>query len=119
MSDTPALGGFDAVTYFEGSGPKQGVEDHATEWRGRRWLFASAENHDRFVAEPERYAPQFDGHCAFAVSLGKDEHGSPERWVVREGRLYLQSNPVAGLLFKLLPGRPEAAHRRWRARRGG
>ena len=30
------------------------------------WLFATAENRDRFQAEPERYAPQYGGYCAYA-----------------------------------------------------
>ena len=53
------------------------------------WLFATAENSDRFQAEPERYAPQYGGYCAYAVSKGRTASIDPEAWRVVDGKLYL------------------------------
>jgi hypothetical protein len=114
----PAIGGYDVVSYFEGR-PLPGTSEHAAEWNGRQWLFANAEHRSRFLANPPRYAPQFDGQCAFATSVGKEARGSPRHWLVRDGKLYLALNPVARLLFRLLPGRRDRAEANWKKRRTG
>ena len=59
------------------------------QWMGATWLFATAENRDRFQAEPERYAPQYGGYCAYAVSKGRTASIDPEAWRVVDGKLYL------------------------------
>ena len=33
-----------------------------------KWRFASAEHRDLFEADPEKYAPQYGGYCAWAVA---------------------------------------------------
>ena len=114
----PAIGGYDAVSYFERR-PLPGLAAHAAEWNGQRWLFASDEHRRRFLEDPSRFAPRFDGQCAFATSLGKEAQGSPRHWLVRDGRLYFALNPVARMLFRLLPGRVARAEANWKARRGG
>ena len=62
----PALGGYDAVSYFDAGGPQKGKESNATDWKGAKWYFATAENLAAFKAAPEKYAPQYGGYCAFA-----------------------------------------------------
>jgi hypothetical protein len=59
------------------------------QWRDATWLFVTAENRDRFQAEPERYAPQYGGYCAYAVSKGRTASIDPEAWRVVDGKLYL------------------------------
>ena len=66
----PALQGFDPVAYFTEGAPKEGSARYTHEWNGAIWRFVSAENRDRFQAEPERFAPQYGGYCAFAMSGG-------------------------------------------------
>lgn len=110
-----AVDGFDVVAYRTQRRAVKGSADKAYSWGGKRWYFASAEHRDLFARDPERFAPRFDGHCAFATSLGKSAPGSPRHWVVVGDRLFLQSNAVARLLFRLLPGRARAAEERWRA----
>ena len=56
-----AIRGYDAVAYFQQSQPVKGSSQLSYQWQGATWLFASAENRDRFQADPERYAPQFGG----------------------------------------------------------
>ena len=87
-----AIGGYDAVSYFDESKPVAGEKSITHEWNGAVWRFASAENRERFVADPEAYAPQYGGYCAFAVSKGYTAAGDPEAWTVWEGKLYLNYN---------------------------
>lgn len=87
-----AVSGFDVVAYGDlaaGAAPVPGSTRFTAEWNGARWAFASAEHRDRFVADPARFAPVFDGHCAYGVAKGSKVPASPERWTLVEGRLYL------------------------------
>lgn len=87
--DGVALGGYDPVAYFEGGAPLEGSAAHSVDWQGAEWRFASAENRARFIADPEAYAPQFGGYCAWAVAEGYTAHGDPHVWSIVDGRLYL------------------------------
>ena len=56
---------------------------------------------------------EYDGHCAFAVSLGKtDVHGGKAQSTIG-GKTYSFSNPIAKFLFSLLPKRIEKADKIW------
>lgn len=84
-----AIKGYDPVAYFTAAKPVKGSADYAHEWNGAEWRFASAGNRDLFKAEPEKYAPQFGGYCAWAVSRGYTAGIDPDAWKIVEGRLYL------------------------------
>ena len=86
-----AVGGYDAVSYFQGGGV-EGSKDFATEYEGAEYRFASAENLALFQADPGKYAPQYGGYCAWAVSQGKLAPGKPEFAAVHDGKLYLNFN---------------------------
>ncbi|NNE96945.1 MAG: hypothetical protein HKN24_13045 [Acidimicrobiales bacterium] len=61
-------------------------------------------------------APEYDGHCAFAISLGKsDEQQSGAHKLVQNGRTFHFRNPVAKFLFKTL-NRSEKADAHWERR---
>ena len=66
-------------------------------------------------------SPEFGGECAFAVSLGKRAMGKERCFEIRNGKKYLFLNPVARILWRVLPGRVRAAERHWseRARAAG
>lgn len=84
-----AIDGTDAVAYFTEGRPVEGSSDFTLEWNGATWRFASAENRDKFAAEPEKYAPQYGGYCAWAVSQGYTASTDPEAWKIVDGKLYL------------------------------
>ena len=65
-----AIDGYDAVAYFTEGKPVKGSSEHEFGWRDATWRFSSPANKDRFVADPERYAPQYGGYCAYAVANG-------------------------------------------------
>ncbi len=88
-----AVGGYDTVSYFQGTGkPEKGVKDFQTEWRGATWFFANAENLEKFKADPEKYAPQYGGYCAWAVSQGYLAKGDPLVYEKVGDKIYLNYN---------------------------
>jgi enamine deaminase RidA (YjgF/YER057c/UK114 family) len=89
-----AISGYDPVAYFTDSKATPGKSDYEFVWHNARWQFASAEHRDLFAANPERYAPQYDGYCAMgvtgvAVASPHKDSVDPEAWVIVEGKLYL------------------------------
>lgn len=84
-----AVGGYDAVSYFEAGGPAEGSAKHTIEYKGATWRFANSENLALFKEDPERYAPAYGGYCAWAISQGTLTKGDPKHWSVRDGQLYL------------------------------
>ncbi|MGB1321137.1 MAG: YHS domain-containing (seleno)protein [Vibrio gallaecicus] len=85
-----ALDGYDTVAYFTEKQPVKGSSKFQTEYKGADWYFSSKENLDLFVNNPERYAPQYGGYCAWAVSAKNDfASGDPQYWAVVDDKLYL------------------------------
>jgi YHS domain-containing protein len=87
-----AADGYDVVAYFEEGAPVKGAAQFSTEYKGAQWRFATAARLSAFEAAPERYAPQYGGYCAWAVSQGYTAPGNPKNWAVVDGRLYLNYN---------------------------
>lgn len=87
-----ALKGYDAVAYFAVDSAIRGDAKYSYVWNGAKWLFSSEENMSKFMADPETYAPQFGGYCAYAVSEGYTADADPEAWKVVGGKLYLNYN---------------------------
>lgn len=84
-----AVSGYDPVAYFTEAQPVEGTGEHTVEWNGATWRFATPANRDQFQADPERYAPQFGGYCAWAVSQGYTASADPQAWRIVDGKLYL------------------------------
>ena len=84
-----AIKGTDPVAYFTLGEPVKGIKDFEAEWNGAKWRFATAGHRDLFKADPEKYAPQYGGYCAWAVSQGYTAGIDPEAWKIVDGKLYL------------------------------
>ena len=84
-----AIGGYDTVAYFTRGEAVQGLDEYQSEWQGATWKFASRDHQQQFEADPERYAPQFGGYCAYGVATGELWRGSAEHWAIVDDRLYL------------------------------
>jgi hypothetical protein len=88
-----ALKGYDPVAYFTMGRPVAGQEALQYRWRGARWFFATKEDMGMFQQDPDRYAPQYGGYCAYAVSQGTTADIDPESWAIVDNKLYLNLNP--------------------------
>ncbi len=89
-----ALAGYDPVAYFPegGAQPARGRVAHETTHAGVLYRFASAENRERFRADPSRYAPAYGGWCAYAMSQGSKAEIDPESFRINHGRLFVFFN---------------------------
>ena len=87
-----ALKGYDAVAYHLERKPRKGSEDFAFEWKGAIWLFKSAENRDKFMADPERWAPQYGGYCAWGIAKDRVVGINPTIFRIFDNKLYLNLN---------------------------
>ena len=87
-----AIRGYDTVAYFTEGEPREGSEAFTSEWMGATWRFASQEHLDLFAADPERYAPQYGGYCAYGVVQDGLVKIEPENWTIVDGKLYLNYN---------------------------
>ena len=85
-----AIDGYDTVAYFTQNKPVEGNKDHQIKWRDANWYFSSASNKALFEANPEKYAPQYGGWCAFAMANeGSTVRVDPEAFHLHENKLYL------------------------------
>lgn len=85
-----AIKGYDTVAYFTENRAVKGKSEFQHLWEGARWQFASASNRDMFLADPDRYAPQYRGFCSAGLAKGKVVAGDPEAWTIVDGKLYLK-----------------------------
>lgn len=84
-----AIRGYDSVAYFTENKPVKGKEEFSTDWNGAKWLFASKENLNLFKANPEKYAPQYGGYCAYGVAVDNLVSIEPDKFTIINGKLYL------------------------------
>lgn len=89
-----AIGGHDTVAYHseKANNPHKAVKGSKTwktKWKGANWLFTTEADRDLFSANPERYSPAYNGHCANALSLGEgliETDGT--HWQIFEDQLF-------------------------------
>jgi len=81
--------GYDVVAFFTDEKAVKGTDAFEYVWQGATWRFATADHRSLFQTAPEKYAPQYGGFCAWAVSRNYTADTDPEAWVVVNGRLFL------------------------------
>ena len=109
-----AIRGTDPVAYFTEGRPVDGSPEHAVEYDGATWHFASAANAEAFRADPARYAPAYGGYCAWAAAQGYLADTVPEAWTIHEGRLYLNaSRRIRSRFERDIPGFVAQADANW------
>jgi YHS domain-containing protein len=91
-SNGVAIKGYDAVAFFKDSKPVRGKDDLRFDYKGSTFVFANADNRAAFAANPEKYAPQYGGYCAFGTAHGYKADIDPATFSVIDGRLYLNYN---------------------------
>lgn len=95
-----AINGYDPIGYFKDNKPVQGRQEFMYEWNGATWRFSSKENLEIFMSDPEKYAPQFGGYCAFGMAENHKAPTSPDAWAIVDGKLYLNYNLDVRTLWK-------------------
>ncbi|MGI9379403.1 MAG: YHS domain-containing (seleno)protein [Methyloligellaceae bacterium] len=109
-----AIKGADPVAYFVDKKYVAGNKQFSHQWEGATWYFASAENRDRFISEPAKYAPQYGGWCAYAVARGSLAPVDPKAWTIHDGKLYLNfSKRVQSRWMRDVPGEIQKADANW------
>ncbi|WP_120499891.1 YHS domain-containing (seleno)protein [Roseovarius sp. EL26] len=118
-----AVSGFDVVAYFNleqsdvGTAQPAAVPGKASitaEYNGSTFAFSSNANRDKFTADPAKYVPQFDGHCAYGVSRGGKVPGNPNLWRIVDEKLYLNITPVVvGFWEEDIPGNIDTGDSNW------
>jgi secreted protein with Ig-like and vWFA domain len=109
-----ALKGYDPVAYFEQGKPIAGNSNFTHKWANVTWRFSTAGNRDLFAKSPEKYAPQYGGFCAWAVSQGYTAPIDPNAWRIVEGKLYLNADQRIHRRWERdIPGHIQRANRNW------
>ncbi len=118
-----AVSGYDVVAYFDLAqapvGQAQpaavpGDKDITATYNGATFAFSSEANKERFLADPEAFVPQYDGHCAYGVSKGGKVPGNPNLWRIVDDKLYLNiTKNVVGFWEEDIPGNLSLANNNW------
>lgn len=90
--DGSAIVGYDPVAYFTAGKPVKGEDAFTAEWQGAKWKFSSRKNMELFKANPEKYAPQYGGYCAYGVAKDNLVSIEPDKFKIIDGKLYLNYN---------------------------
>jgi len=109
-----AMHGYDPVAYFTAGGPKKGQKKYAVKHTGGTYYFASSSNMKAFMADPDRYLPQYGGFCAMGIALGKKLDGDPNVWKIVDDKLYLNVNQDVSVAWQRdIPGNLYKANQNW------
>ena len=109
-----AIGGYDAVAYFKDAKPVKGNEIFSFKWNDANWLFITQQNLDSFKSDPQKFAPQYGGYCAYGISEGHKAPTDPNAWTIVDEKLYFNYNlRVKEMWSKEKAKRIEDANENW------
>jgi YHS domain-containing protein len=111
--DGVAIRGYDPVAYFQAGKPVKGSHEFKFEHQGSTFHFSSQANRDAFVANPSRYAPQYNGFCAFGMASGYKAATDPNAFTVVNDKLYLNYNADVQKQWSTEPGHVKKADSKW------
>jgi YHS domain-containing protein len=111
-----AIKGYDPVAFFKAAKPVMGADSLSYSWKGADWNFSSQQNLDSFKTNPEKYAPQYGGYCAYGTSAGHKAPTQTDTWTIVDGKLYFNYNgKVKEMWMKNQPALIEKANENWPA----
>lgn len=87
-----AIGGYDPVAFFTDGQAAPGADSLRWRWHEADWYFTTAAHRDSFQRQPERYAPQYGGWCAYGASKGYKAPTETATWTVYGDKLYFNYN---------------------------
>jgi YHS domain-containing protein len=114
LSKVIAINGYDTVAYFTESKALPGNQGYFTQWNGLIWYFSNKGHKDLFDNNPEKYAPQYNGYCAWAMAESRKAETDPKVWKIVNGKLYLNCSKAAFESWsKDIPGNIKKADKNW------
>ncbi len=114
LSKTIGINGYDTVAYFTKGKALPGNQQYLSQWNGFIWYFSNKEHKDLFDNNPEKYAPQYNGYCAWAMAESRKAETDPEVWKIVNGKLYLNCSEAAFESWsKDIPGNIKNADKNW------
>ena len=114
VAEGKAIKGYDPVAFFTESKPVMGQDSLMLQWSGATWYFASRKNLEAFKMDPEHYAPQYGGYCAYGTAKGHKAPTEADTWTILDGKLYFNYNQkVKELWSKDRPGLIKKADETW------
>lgn len=85
-----AVKGYDVVAYFSNQALPGNKAKYSYKFDEVLFAFANVENLNAFKADPEKYLPQYGGHCSYAMATKGDKVSpDPEVFEIRDGKLHL------------------------------
>lgn len=97
--DGIALKGYDPVAFFTEQKAVKGTDTIRLVWKAATWLFSSLSNREQFRSNPEKFAPQYGGYCAYGVAGNHKSPTETDTWTVVDGRLYFNYNQAVRKLW--------------------
>ncbi len=94
-----ALAGYDAVAYHIAGQALAGDARYEAQWKDAVWRFTSEANRQAFLADPEAFAPRYNGYDATGVARKRPVQADPGLFAIVEGRLYLFRTAGDRLVF--------------------
>lgn len=108
------LQGYDPVAYFTDNAAVKGDPKHKATYKGGTFYFSSDAHRKLFKKDPAKYAPQYGGYCAMAVSMGQLEDADPKMFTIHRDKLLVQRNEKAHQMFMSNPDMlHEKADQQW------
>lgn len=86
------LAGHDAVAYQTVGKAVLGKAQYTASYNNAVYRFSSAANRDLFRANPQKYAPEYGGYCAYGMTFGKKFEVDGKAFEVVNGKLYVNKN---------------------------
>ena len=112
--DGVAIRGYDPIAYFAEMKPVKGLAEFHAEYQGSTFYFSTATNRDRFTMQPDEFAPQYGGYCAFGMAKGYKAVIAPAAFTVVDDKLYLNYSESVRSQWKLdIPGYIHQANANW------
>src|ERR671918_623226 len=114
--DGVAIKGYDPVAYFTDKKPIKGSPTYKAEYGRSIFHFVSQANRDAFAANPAKYAPQYNGFCAFGTAGGYKAAIDPAAFTIVNNKLYLNYNQDVRKKWSTdIPGFVAKADKNWPA----
>lgn len=109
-----ALDGYCPVCYIAAGKANKGSESYQTLHNGKTYYFVSEATKQMFITTPNKFLPQYDGYCAYGMSLGKKFESDPTVFKVIDNKLYLNKDAAIGKVFaKDTAGSIKKADAKW------